>query len=293
VFDVVVRAHPDARSSPTTLGRLLMDSPTGQKVPLAAAASVGVVPAPNLINRESASRRILVTCNAEGRDVAGVARDIQQRLESIRAELPTGYHLEIGGEYEARSLAARRLLLLTAAALAGIFVLLYVDFRSIGLALLILLSVPLAGVGGVVAVLLTGGDVSLGSMVGFVTVFGIAVRNGILLISHYGHLREAEGHTAGRELVLHGAAERLSPILMTASSAALGLLPLVLRGNLPGHEIEYPMAIVIIGGLVSSTFLTLGLLPVLYECFAWRWEREVCAAEDANLGCSQDTHCRP
>ena len=133
---------------------------------------------------------------------------------------------------------------------------------------------PLACVGGVVAVLLTGGDVALGSLVGFITVFGVAVRNGILLISHYRHLRAEEHLPVGRELIVRGAAERLSPILMTASSTALALVPLVARGNLPGHEIEYPMAIVIIGGLVSSTFLTLFLLPVLYEWFGWRFETD-------------------
>ena len=156
------------------------------------------------------------------------------------------------------------------AALVGIFIMLYLDFRSVGLAVTVMLSVPLAGVGGIAAVWLSGGDVSLGSMVGFVTVFGIAVRNGILLISHYRHLQQDEGMVIGKELILRGATERLAPILMTASSTALALVPLVVRGNLPGHEIEYPMAIVIIGGLVSSTFLTLFLLPVLYEWFGWR-----------------------
>lgn len=265
VFDLIVRAHPDVRSDPMTLGRLLVDAPTGDKVPLEAVADIGFVDAPNTINREGASRRLLVTCNAEDRDVAGVIRDIQDRLDPIRSALPTGYHLELGGEHAARAEAAQRLELLSAAALVGIFILLYLDFQSIRLALMVMLSVPLAGVGGIAAVLLAGGDVSLGSMVGFVTVFGVAVRNGILLISHYRHLRDVEGMPVNRDLILRGAAERLAPILMTASSTALALLPLVLRGNLPGHEIEYPMAIVIVGGLVSSTFLTLGLLPALYQ----------------------------
>ena len=166
--------------------------------------------------------------------------------------------------------AAKRLVLQSLAVLVGIFILLYLDFRSVGLAVTIMLSVPLAGVGGVAAVLLSGGVVSLGSMVGFVTVFGIAVRNGILMISHYRHLQRDEGMTVSRELVLRGATERLIPILMTASMPCLALLPLVLRGNLPGHEIEYPMAIVIIGGLISSTFLTVILVPVLYEWFGWQ-----------------------
>ncbi len=271
VFDVIVRAAPEVRSQPAALGRLLVDAPTGDKIPLSAVAQISFVNAPNAINREAASRRILVTCNAEGRDVAGVMQEIQARLERVRKELPPGYHLEFAGQYEARAEAARRLILLSGAALIGIFVLLYLDFKSAGLSLLVMLSVPLACVGGVAAVLLSGGDVTLGSMVGFVTVFGIAVRNGILLISHYRYLRAEEHLSVGRELIVRGAADRLSPILMTASSTALALLPLVLRGNLPGHEIEYPMAIVIIGGLVSSTFLTLFLLPVLYEWFGWRF----------------------
>ncbi len=272
VFDVVVRAAPEARAQPAALGKLLIDAPTGDRVPLDAVAEISLVRAPNVINREDASRRMLVTCNVEDRDVASVARDIQSRLEPLRAELPAGYHLEFAGQYEARSEAALRLTLLSGAALIGVFALLYLDFQSVGLALLVMLSVPFACVGGVAAVLLSGGDVALGSMVGFVTVFGVAVRNGILLISHYQRLRAEENLPVGRELIVRGASERLAPILMTASSTALALAPLAVRGNLPGHEIEYPMAIVIIGGLVSSTLLTLFLLPVLYAWFGWRFE---------------------
>jgi Cu/Ag efflux pump CusA len=270
VFDVVVRSLPQVRSNPHDLGRLLVDSPNNEKIPLEAVAQVSLVSAPNIINREGANRRLLITCNAQGRDVAGVVHDIQQRIAPLFADLPEGYYAELGGEHEATATAARRLLLQSLAVLVGIFILLYLDFRSVGLAATTMLSVPLAGVGGVAAVLVSGGVVSLGSMVGFVTVFGIAVRNGILLISHYRHLQLDEGMAFSKELVLRGATERLVPILMTASSAGLALLPLVLRGNLPGHEIEYPMAIVIIGGLVSSTFLTLILVPVLYEWFGWR-----------------------
>lgn len=270
VFDVVVRADPDFRSSPLDLGRLLVDSPNHEKIPLGAVAQIGLENAPHIINREGANRRLLVTCNAEGRDVAGVVRDIKRKVRPVFSDLPEGYYVELGGEHEASAAAGRRLLLLGCAAMVGIFIMLYLDFRSVGLTVMVMLSVPLAGVGGIVAVLLSGGDVSLGSMVGFVTVFGIAVRNGILLISHYRHLQQDEGMAVGTELILRGAAERLAPILMTATSTALALLPLVVRGNLPGHEIEYPMAIVIIGGLVSSTFLTLFLLPVLYQWCGWR-----------------------
>ena len=266
VFDVVVRATPSVRSSPMTLGRLLVDSPTREKIPLAAVARIDLVDGPNTINREQASRRMLVTCNAEGRDVAGVMRDIQKMLAPVQSSLPPGYHLEFGGEHAARSEAQQRLFLLSAVALVGIFTLLYLDLKSVRLATMVMLSVPLACVGGIISVLIAGGDVSLGSLVGFVTVFGVAVRNGILLISHYQHLQQVEGMSCGRELILRGASERLAPILMTASSTALALLPLILFGNLPGHEIEHPMAIVIVGGLASSTLLTLVLMPVLY---AW------------------------
>jgi Cu/Ag efflux pump CusA len=173
--------------------------------------------------------------------------------------------LEFAGEHAARSEAQTNLLLLSAIALLGIFALLYADLKSIRLATMVMMSVPLACVGGVVAVMIAGGDVSLGSLVGFVTVFGVAVRNGILLISHYQHLETMQGIPFGRSLIVRGSCERLVPVLMTAASTGLALLPLILFGNLPGQEIEHPMAIVILGGLVSSTFLTLIVVPVAYE----------------------------
>lgn len=264
VFDVVVRAHADHRRDPNELGRLLVDAPNGDKVPLSAVAQISVDSAPNVINHEAARRRLLVTCNAEGRDVAGVVTEIEDRLRTHGPQLPTGYHLEIGGEYEARSEAAQRLFLLGMASLVGIFVLLYLDFKTVRLTTLVMLSVPLAAVGGIAAVLFTGGNLSLGSLVGFVTLFGVTIRNGILLISHYEHLRTEQPTLADQALILHGASERLAPILMTAATTALGLLPLILSGELPGSEIEHPMAIVIVGGLISSTLLTLFVLPAVY-----------------------------
>lgn len=263
VFDVIVRVDPKLRSDPRQLGDLLVDSPSDDKLPLRAVAKVGLVNGPNIINRERGERRILVTCNAEGRDVASVVEDIQSQVKGL-GRLPEGYRIEYGGEAEARQVAERRLLLLSAAALVGIFLLLYLDFQSVRLAVLVILSVPLALMGGIAAVVFSGGDLSLGSLVGFVTVFGIAVRNGILLISHYQHLRHIEGVEPGSGLLLRGAEERLSPILMTALTTALALLPLVVLGDRPGHEIEHPMAVVILGGLVSSTLLSLVLLPILY-----------------------------
>lgn len=276
-FDVIVRAAPEIRSSPTGLGRLLVDSPDNESIPLEAVASIDLVDGPNAINREQASRRLLVTCNAHGRDVVSVMREIQQKLKPLSTALPPRYHIAYAGEYAARNAAQQQLLLMSTVALVGIFILLYLDLKSVRLATMVMLSVPLACVGGIAGVLLAGGDVSLGSLVGFVTVFGISVRNGILLISHYQHLQQTEGLPGNRELIIKGAAERLIPILMTASSTALALLPLIMFGNLPGHEIEYPMAIVIVGGLISSTFLTLVLLPVLYEWIGFQGSSESAA----------------
>jgi CzcA family heavy metal efflux pump len=268
IHEVVVRAHPDIRDYPAALGRLLIDSPAQEKVPLSALSSISITEAPNIVSHESTHRRMLVTCNAVGRDVASVMQDIQKRLAE-QVKLPaSGYRLEFGGEYEARNEAQSRLLWFGAASLLGIFVLLYLDFKTLRLTLMVMTSVPLACVGGVAAVALAGGNVSMGSLVGFVTVFGIAVRNGILLVSHYRHLERDESMPFGTELIMRGAMERLVPILMTAGTAALGLLPLVVFGELPGNEIEHPMAVVILGGLVSSTALTLFVLPVLYQRLA-------------------------
>ncbi len=178
-----------------------------------------------------------------------------------------GYHPEFLGEYAARETARQRLFAWAGLSLLGILLLLHADFRSMRLAVLVLISIPFALVGGVIATFLTGGILSLGSLVGFVTVLGIAARNGIMLVSHYRHLETEEGEPFGRELVLRGSEERLAPILMTALATGLALLPIVVGGNKPGHEIEHPLAVVILGGLVTSTILNLFLMPALYLRF--------------------------
>ena len=180
---------------------------------------------------------------------------------------PREYHPEFLGEYAARQASRNRLMLLSAGAILGILLLLHADFRSARLTLLVFLTLPFALIGGVVAAFLTGGVLSLGSLVGFVTVLGIAARNGIMLLSHYQHLEEVEREPFGQNLILRGAEERLAPILMTALCAGLALVPLVIAGNKPGQEIEYPMAVVILGGLITSTALNLFLMPALY----WRF----------------------
>lgn len=265
IHDVTVWSVPAVRGDLGALREMLFEIPGGGHVPLGDVADLVIVPTPNEIKREGASRRIDVTCNVSGRDLGSVARDIEAKVHSL--SFPRGYHPELLGEYAARQEARQRLLTLSALALAGILVLLLADFQSLRLTLLVALTLPFALIGGVLAAWMSGGVLSLGSLVGFVTVLGIAARNGIMLVSHYQHLEREEGEAFGPKLVMRGAEERLTPILMTASTAALALLPLVVRGNIPGHEIEFPMAVVIVGGLVTSTLLNLLILPALYAKF--------------------------
>lgn len=243
----------------------------GTTVRLADLADVTVQPSPNIVQREGAARRLDVSCDADGRDLGSVVKDIQAALQQVT--FPPAHHAELLGEWQAREAARGRLLGLAALALFGIGVILYSDFGTARLAGLVFASLPFALVGGVAAVGLTGGVISLGSTVGFVTVLGIAARNGIMLVSHFRHLETEEGMTFGRELVVRGTLERLLPILMTALATGLALLPLALRGDKPGYEIEHPMAVVILGGLVSSTLMNLLLLPSLYL----RWGSPVSA----------------
>ncbi len=265
VFDVTVWGVERVRSDLQALRELVIETPGGARVPLGDVADLSIVPAPNEIKRESASRRIDVTCNVAGSDLGSVAREIQRRVQAL--PFAQGYHPEFLGEYAARQASRNRLLFFSAFSVVGILVLLHVDFRSLRLVTLVALTLPFALIGGVIGAFLAGGVLSLGSLVGFITVLGIAARNGIMIISHYRHLEKDEGMAFGVPLVLRGAEERLAPILMTASCAALAPLPLVVRGNIPGHEIEYPMAVVILGGLVTSTLLNLFLVPSLYAAF--------------------------
>ncbi|MEJ6643482.1 MAG: efflux RND transporter permease subunit [Akkermansiaceae bacterium] len=262
VIGVSVWGEEAVRTDLAALRRLPIDTPTGGAVPLGDVADIIVVPTPNTIKREGSSRRIDVTCNVSGRDLGSVARDVEKKVGELTFD--SGYHPEFLGEFAERQASRRQLFGLSALAILGILVLLQVDFQSTRLMLLVALTLPFALVGGVVGTFLTGGVLSLGSLVGFVTVLGISARNGIMLISHYKHLQEVEGEEFGIGLVMRGAEERLSPILMTALCASLALLPLIFRGNLPGHEIEYPMAVVIVGGVATSTILNLFLMPALY-----------------------------
>jgi Cu/Ag efflux pump CusA len=225
-----------------------------------------MTPTPNAILRENLARRLDVGANVEGRDLGSVVRELDDRLEDIK--FPLEYRAEILGEYAERQAAQGRMLIYAVAAAIGVFLLLQVSFGSWRLATLSFLTLPMALVGGVLAAYMADGVISLGSLVGFLTVLGVAARNGIMLISHYQHLERYEGEPFGPGLVLRGARERLAPILMTALASAFALLPLVVAGEIPGHEIEHPMAVVIMGGLVTSTLLNLVVVPSLYLRFA-------------------------
>jgi len=265
-YDVRVWSIPEARASVSDVERLPIDTPDGGRVMLRDVADVRLAPTPNAIERELQSRRIDVGANVSGRDLGSVVADVEERLAGIT--LPRGYSAQVLGESTELNAAQDRLALFGTAALIAIFLLLHAAFRSIRLAIMTFLLLPMALVGGVMAVWLGDGVLSLGSLVGFLTVFGIAARNGILMISHFQHLERHEGVAFGPELVLRGAKERLAPIMMTACAAGFALVPLAVAGSIPGHEIEHPMAIVILGGLVTSTVLNLFVLPSLYLRFA-------------------------
>jgi CzcA family heavy metal efflux pump len=266
-YDVDVWSTPETRNSLTDLRRLPLDTPDGGHIALGDVALVQIRPTPNSIEREGDSRRIDVEANVEGRDLGSVVHDVQAAVDSI--QFPLGYHAELLGEYAERQSAQSRLLLYALVAVAIVFLLLRVALHTWRLAWLAFLDLPIALAGGVIATYLAGAQISLGSLVGFFTVLGIAARTGIMMINHFQHLEKYEGMTFGPELVLRGARERLSPIMMTALATGLAVIPLVIAGDLPGHEIEHPMAIVIVGGLITSTFRNLFIVPALYL----RWGR--------------------
>ena len=267
-YDVNVWSTPESRGSVRSVEDLLLDTPASGQVRLGDVARVRIAPAQSVIFRENNSRRIDVSGNVKKRNLDAVMADINARLAKVR--FPMEYHAVVLGEYAERQAAQRRLLLFAIAAALGVLLLLVWSFEDLRLGVLGFLTLPSALVGGLLAAFFNGDVISLGSLVGFLTVFGIAARNMIMLISHYQHLERVEGTAFGPELALRGAVERLSPILMTALATGLALVPLAIAGDIPGHEIEYPMAIVILGGLVGSTLLNLFVVPSIYLRFGAR-----------------------
>ncbi|MGH2727085.1 MAG: efflux RND transporter permease subunit, partial [Actinomycetota bacterium] len=264
-YDVHVFSTPEHRTSLTSVRELLLDTPDGGQVRLDEVADVRLAPTPNQVHRQGLSRAIEVGANVEGHDLGSVVSEVKRGLAEI--DFPLGYHAEMLGEFQERQAAQRRLLTFAIVAAIAVFLLLQVSFGSWRLATLSFVTLPMALVGGLMAAFLGGRVLSLGSLVGFFTVLGIVARNGIMLISHYQHLEREEGETFGPALVLRGAKERLSPILMTVFTTGLALIPLLVAGDVPGQEIEYPMAGVILGGLITSTALNLFVVPSLYLRF--------------------------
>lgn len=262
-FNLVVRAADSDRGSMERIKDLMIDTPDGGKIPLTEVAEVKSTTGPNTINRENVKRKIVVSANASGRDLRSVVNDIQARIDN-NIKLPEGYHIEYGGQFESEQSASRTLMLASAVSIVIMFLLLYLQFRNALESGVILLNLPLALIGGVFALCLTTGEVSIPAIIGFISLFGIATRNGMLLISRYNTLQREEGLSL-KESIMKGSLDRLNPIVMTALCSALALIPLALRGDLPGNEIQSPMAKVILGGLLTSTFLNAFIVPIIYE----------------------------
>ncbi len=262
-FDLVVWLKPEARQSLETIGNLMVDTPSGQKIPLAQVATIQDGMGPSTINRENISRLLVVAANAQGRDLRSVVNDIQAKVKQ-QVQIPAGYYLQYAGQFEAEERASQNILLFSAIAFVVITIIMYLSVKSVASTAMIMINLPLALVGGVIAVALTGGILSIASLVGFVTLFGVATRNGLLLVDNY-NTKFAAGMPLNA-LLIQGSMERLNAILMTAFTSALGLAPLVVAGG-PGKELLQPLAVVVLGGLFTSTALTLLVLPALYARF--------------------------
>ena len=262
VFNLIVRAKDNVRDETDKVNDLMIDTPSGERIPVSYVADVVSTMGPNSVSRENVKRKIVISANTSGRDLRGVVNDIRERIDA-EVKLPEGYHVEFGGQFESEEAASRTLLLASLMSIVVIFLLIYTEFKNAAQSGVILLNLPLALIGGVFALMITTGEVSIPAIIGFISLFGIATRNGMLLISRYNNLR-TEGMPL-QESIVHGSLDRLNPILMTALSSALALIPLAFRGDLPGNEIQSPMAKVILGGLLTSTFLNAFIVPIVYE----------------------------
>ena len=267
-FDLVVKLDASNGEDFDRVADLPIDTPSGATVPVRVLADVRREEGPNMVLRENVQRRIVVSCNVAGRDLGSVVADIQ-RAVSESVALPPGYRVEYGGQFESEESASQRLLALGVLVIAALFMLLVLAFGRARDALLVMVNLPLALIGGVAGVFLAGGVLNVATLIGFITLFGIATRNGIMLVSHIRHLMEEEGVGDFRQAVLRGAEERLAPILMTALAAGLALIPLALGGGQAGREIQTPMALVILCGLMTSTLLNMLVVPAMYL----RWGR--------------------
>lgn len=274
-FDLVVRFDKQDRENLDVLRRLPIELPEGGSVPLESVAKIYEAGGPNTINRENVRRRIVLQCNVSERGVVDVVNDIQQKLAPITATLPPGYFVEYGGQFQSQKDASRTLGLLFVVALIGVFLPLFVMFRSVNLSLQVMAALPMAFIGSVFALVITGQTLTIAAMVGFISLAGIASRNGILLLNHYLHLVKFEGETWSHSMIVRAGRERLAPVLMTALTAGIGLVPLVLAAGEPGKEILYPVATVILGGVISSTLLDFFVHPALFWLFGLKEAQRV------------------
>ena len=261
-FDLIVRFRPESRNSIQSIESALISLPNGGQIPLNQLASIASVSTPNTISRENVQRKIVVAANVQGRDLRSVVNEIQEIVGSS-VKIPEGYRVEYGGQFESEAKASQLLLITALLAILVIFLLLYFEFQEVKLAFIVLINLPLALIGGILIVYFTSGIISIAATIGFISLFGIATRNGILLVSRYEDLRKAGKQ--GIELLKSGALDRLNPILMTAFTTGLALIPLALKGGEPGNEIQSPMAVVILGGLVTATLLNLIVIPCVYQ----------------------------
>lgn len=274
-FDLVVRLDEPFRADISALRRMVLDTPDGGTVKLEDVARIYEAGGPNIIQREQVRRRIIVQCNVSGRGLVDVVEDMKRRLQPIREELPTGYYIEFGGQFESRRTATRTISVLFAVALSAMLLLLWNLFRSVNLALQVMIAVPMAFVGGVAALYVSGQTLTVAAMVGFISLCGIAVRNGILLTNHYLHLVRYEGESWTREMIIRAGGERVAPVLMTALTSGIGLIPLALAAGEPGKEILYPVAVVIIGGLITGTLAEFLVRPALFQWLGMSAARRV------------------
>ena len=265
-FDILLRTTDEERSNIDKIRNTQVSTANGNTIPLYQIASIESTNAINSIYHENTQRRIVISCNVQGRDLGSTVKEIQEKIGK-EVKLPSGFYVQYGGQFESQQEASKLIGLLSIFALAGIFLVLYSHFKSSRIVLQIMLNVPLALIGSVIAVILTGGTFSIATLVGFITLTGIASRNGIMMISHYIHLIEQEGETFSAHMIIRGSLERLVPVLMTALVAALALIPLTLDAQASGKEILYPVATVILGGLISSTLLDMIVTPVVFYQF--------------------------
>ena len=287
-FDLLVRLDEPFREDLDTLRRLRVELPGGGSTMLGSLANIYEASGPNTVRREQVRRRIVIKCNTSGRGLVDVVKDIQKTLAPLEAALPTGYFVEYGGQFESQRSASRKIILLFAAALVGMFFVLYTMFRSSTLALQVMIALPTAFIGSVAALYITGQTLSVAAMVGFISLCGIASRDGILLIAHYLHLVRYEGESWTRDMIVRAGKERLAPVLMTSLTSGVGLIPLALAAGEPGKEILYPVATVIIGGLTTSTAMEFFVRPALFWSFGIGAARRAVAREEGPLDAMQD-----